>query len=361
MTLRFLLDLYERDGWTEFPEAAKLTPGQRRAIKGLMLLDLDRLFPNLSDFEKREVVANLMRDSLPERMKEFERVNRDVLRAPKTLADYFILCVVPVELMATLLAFGIDPDAPPNREYQGHKFYHTTLVARGGKKLSIWIGSVGEARNVPCAAFLATMYSMLFDFRKTILVGISGGNRKLTKLGDVVASDHVLDLEGGRLEPPNLWERVVGKEGHHQLRLEVVKCEGALANSIRSYSFNERAVNDAATAITSNNANPRITFAPSIPFSNVQLAWIQSGEQVDRSGTLPRNSRTYHDKLAAVEMEGMGFAIMCKSLGLDWMIFRGVSDFGDRHKGDRMQSTAALMAALYARAFVVDHEVAIVA
>ena len=79
---------------------------------------------------------------------------------------------------------------------------------------------------------------------------------------------------------------------------------------------------------------------------------MQSGETVMRDGTLPDNSKLYDDKLMAVEMEGSGFAAVSELLGLNWLIFRGISDFGDPEKGDRVQPNAALAAATYAYEFL---------
>lgn len=58
-----------------------------------------------------------------------------------------------------------------------------------------------------------------------------------------------------------------------------------------------------------------------------------------------------HD-LRALEMEGKGIARSSFLNGLDWLVVRGVSDYGDRHTRDVWRCYAALAAAAYVRALL---------
>jgi nucleoside phosphorylase len=78
---------------------------------------------------------------------------------------------------------------------------------------------------------------------------------------------------------------------------------------------------------------------------------VQAGDRLKRDGSLPQTWRTSHDKLYAVEMEGGGFAQACESDDHEWMVFRGISDFGDPEKRDKKQAVAAVAAAALVRQF----------
>ena len=56
----------------------------------------------------------------------------------------------------------------------------------------------------------------------------------------------------------------------------------------------------------------------------------------------------------AAEMEGNGFAAVCKEFNKDWLIFRGISDLGEGDKNDplnkkyqKIAAAAAVKAVIY--------------
>jgi len=79
---------------------------------------------------------------------------------------------------------------------------------------------------------------------------------------------------------------------------------------------------------------------------------IVSGNYVRKDGILDGLGRTLNDDILALEMEGAGFALTSEAHGVDWFVFRGGSDFGDRHKSDEFQPIAAFNAAKMAKGFV---------
>jgi hypothetical protein len=56
----------------------------------------------------------------------------------------------------------------------------------------------------------------------------------------------------------------------------------------------------------------------------------------------------------AIEMEGSGFASSCDKKKISWLVFRGISDYGDMKKRDKMQALTALHAALAAKTFLIN-------
>jgi nucleoside phosphorylase len=61
-----------------------------------------------------------------------------------------------------------------------------------------------------------------------------------------------------------------------------------------------------------------------------------------------------HDRVRAAEMEGSGFASICDEYAIPWLVFRGISDFGDPDKPDSdiWRTTAVLAAATAAHTFI---------
>ena len=56
--------------------------------------------------------------------------------------------------------------------------------------------------------------------------------------------------------------------------------------------------------------------------------------------------------LRAIEMEGAGVAWSSFASSRDWMIVRGVSDYGDRRMATNWRKYASAVAAAYARALL---------
>jgi nucleoside phosphorylase len=59
----------------------------------------------------------------------------------------------------------------------------------------------------------------------------------------------------------------------------------------------------------------------------------------------------YHDRVALADMDSAGFALACESEDLDWMVWRGVADFGEIDRTQNWQGAATVSAALLARSF----------
>ncbi|MBI4596377.1 MAG: hypothetical protein HY730_08390 [Candidatus Tectomicrobia bacterium] len=79
---------------------------------------------------------------------------------------------------------------------------------------------------------------------------------------------------------------------------------------------------------------------------------ILSGEKMIKNGKLPEFANEYHEKALACEEEAAGFCRSCEDCGVSWLVFRGISDFGDQSKRKKCQPWAALTAASAASLFL---------
>ncbi|HKZ39495.1 MAG TPA: hypothetical protein VJ044_00955, partial [Candidatus Hodarchaeales archaeon] len=135
----------------------------------------------------------------------------------KKIADVVIVTVIPQEFEAALKAFGV-PKARIDFPYREGKYFRVNLGRQNNSDIVVYITMIGEPRNLPCANVCRDIFE-IFELKKLgacILVGISGGNKQKVKLGDVVGSHQLFDIEGGKSE------LVKGKE-KFQPRIEVYR------------------------------------------------------------------------------------------------------------------------------------------
>jgi nucleoside phosphorylase len=83
-----------------------------------------------------------------------------------------------------------------------------------------------------------------------------------------------------------------------------------------------------------------------------KLGTILAGEKLRRDGALPAIAARFGEKIMAIEMEGSGFAAACESKSISWLVFRGISDYGDPDKADDWHALASLHAALAVKTFL---------
>jgi len=259
-----------------------------------------------------------------------------------------IFCIIEEEFNAILAAFGVDRDKLGSRSYFfGHRFHRVALKTRNCGMLSVWIALVGEARNVVCAQFCRDVFERFQITTCCILVGIAAGNREKLRYGDVATAHTVFDVEGERVEPtikkprlrpypliPQTWRQVLTT--FNPDRYEWLKeREAGLAKLKKSGA-----------------KLPKIALKR---LPRLKTGIIVSGEKLRRDDPLPGLAARFGDELIALEMEGSGFASSCDRKGIKWLVFRGISDYGNMRKRDDWQSIAAFHAAIAAKTFLQHH------
>lgn len=259
-------------------------------------------------------------------------------------ADVLILCVLEEEFNAVLAAFDVNQRKTKETEcIFGHRFYHVMKRNKYFGGLNIWFGLIGEARTVVCANFCRDVFEQFRIKHCCLLVGTAAGNRVKVRLGDVVAAFAVFDDAGGSVQPTGVRKRPVPynlnpswsellKGFNPEPREWPMRWDTALKTL--------KATGARVPAIAEKRAP---TFTPGI---------IVTGEQVRRDDPFPRLVDHYGDQILAIEMEGSGFAATCKEKDINWLIFCGISDYGDTRKGNTWQPVAAFNAGLAARAFL---------
>jgi len=312
--------------------------------KKLLILD-DLLWKskNLPPEYRHYLVVNALKCFVPSEIAaRFKEQESDaMIKKPINVA---IMTVKRPELLAAKVAFEIDLAEEETRYVNGLRYWETSIVGGSDvKDLDVVLTMVAEDGNLSCAAACGRLFST-YDIGLCVLVGFAAGVKEKTRLGDVVAADLIIDYEKARLEPDGRKKRPVP----YSLETRIAR-DLEYFDPVR-FGWKEAFSN----AFNSLRADPHgivpkldAEFEPQF-ISGV----ILSGEKLIANGTIDSMREDYHDRTCAAEMEGAGFARLCEEHGVPWVVFRGISDYGDIEKSDLWQSTSALSATTAAKIFV---------
>ena len=247
--------------------------------------------------------------------------------SPKPLCDVAIITVVPRELTAAKLAFSIPENRREDRYVNGLRYWETAFPSAGsGKELKVVVTMVGEARTLPCAVACGRLFGT-YDVGTCILVGIAAGLKEKVKLGDVVAADTILDYEGQRLEEGGPKKRPVSYLLDPQIARDLAHFEP------KKHGWMELM----GPKLTTLETMEKLPDFPKNWEPNYHVGVVLAGEKLLADGSLPEMRESYHEKIRAAEMEGSGFARVCREYGKPWLVFRGVSDFGRQEETGKRQ------------------------
>jgi hypothetical protein len=141
------------------PNRQQNGPAEAASRWNLLWQDLRARSHGLEGSSRKAVLDAALVSQLPVDLRPADWRGR--LAAPvsdgKRLADVLIFCVIEEEFNATLAAFGINQKTQRETDtIFGHRFYHVSMHNPFCGRLSVWIGLIGEARNVVCEALLHT-------------------------------------------------------------------------------------------------------------------------------------------------------------------------------------------------------------
>jgi nucleoside phosphorylase len=201
---------------------------------------------------------------------------------------------------------------------------------------------MGRERNVQCAIACDCLFES-FEIGCCLLVGIGGGHRKYVQIGDVVGSELVLDYEGARVEPRTKLRRPHQCEPDDNIYGDLMHFDPAQRKWQDVYrgAFAELRAAIPTTGDLPGGRKPEF-----------HTGVILAGEKFMANGGLPRMRFEYHERVRAADMEGSGFASSCKKHRTPWLVFRGISDFGEKNRPKGMKLPAALAAATAVHTFL---------
>jgi adenosylhomocysteine nucleosidase len=224
------------------------------------------------------------------------------------------------------------------------RYWFSEIERDDRDSLSVVITMTGEPRNVPAAIAVEHLLNH-FTVDLLIFIGIAAGPEEKVKVGDVVASERVLDYEHVRSEL--IMGNIVEKP--RPLYLEInSKTKNDLSNfdeNIMHSQFNE-VINklpkkDLPYGIELKSFSPSFHRGTSI-----------AGERLFADGKISEFRERVDERIRACDQEDSGFAQACKIRGIDWCVFRGISDYGNPQKRDDWHSLSSISAASAAVTFL---------
>ncbi len=236
------------------------------------------------------------------------------------------------------------------------RYWRTSIPSEAtGHELEVVLTMVGEQRNAACIAAMNRLF-LAFDVNTCVLVGIAAGVKAKTKIGDVLVSTEVFDYEGGRAEPEGIRNR-----GNRQQSSRRIK------NDLHFYEtrFEEvqSVVGDQLAGLDQKRLPSEgigVGFSPEL-----HSGIIACGEKLLVDGSLNRIRESHDERIRGADMESYGFAFACsqQTPEVQWLVVRGVSDYGEPRdltaqanlepdKGDEWQWVAALTASIVAVDFL---------
>lgn len=312
---------------------------------GLLYDDLLWKTSKLRKEAKYYYLTYALKKYLPNKQKEGTKMAMDVKNDIRKYLDVLIVTIIEQERQSALLSFGINPESHENINIDGIRIWETNLYHSSTRsELKLGICMVGEARTLPCAIACIKIFTSI-KVHTAILIGIAAGLKEKVSTGDVVIAETIIDYEGKRITEEGEKKRPVSLSPPHSIKRDMHYL------TINGKQWKKR-INKIAKDINIEEEEKEI-FNNTIP--KFDYGVILSGEKLLDGIVLPLMREEYHDKVRAGEMEGSGFARACDEEDIEWLVFRGISDYGDGESikiRSKFKRYASLAAAILAKHFL---------
>ena len=256
-------------------------------------------------------------------------------------ADIVVLTVIPPELRAIREALEIS-DQDRIKEDNGTIYDRCSIFSNSQKReYHVALGCIAEAGNQG-SAVATTAAIQRWKPQAVLLMGIAAGIRKKVKIGQVVFSERVVGYESAA------WKIDEDKYSYEEPRPEIERWSHSIAQDVSSYlaDFKNAQVTDRFLFMDGSFPQPPEKDQDSIvQMIEVTTSTIASGEKLLRDSTRLVRFHGIHGKTEVAEMEALGFVEACRRERVDWLVVRGISDFGDQFKSDKFHRLATLASA----------------
>ena len=277
--------------------------------------------------------------------------------------DIAILTVIPQELTAVKAALNIH-DIPVNRSKTKDSqtiYLHGELFSERTKKTySLALGCIGNAGNYNSSQ-ATTEVIQTYNPQLVILVGIAAGIKGKAKLGEVVFSERIVGYESASLRQLNDGTKV------EQPRPDMPSVPNGIFQDVTFYLATDK------DRLSNNKQRLKASFLRTggdfpvlcvdeqshvqkediIDEIELDVCAIASGEKLLKDPSILENIRdNQHGRVKVGEMEAIGLATACQRMRRDWLVIRGISDFGDAYKSDVFHPLASQTAATVLADFI---------
>lgn len=260
----------------------------------------------------------------------------------KEPVDIIVFTVTDTELPAVKIALDIDPLVREDDNPHGIRIWKRKIQQTDPKRdVSLMLVFIGEQTNHASGVACTAIFSK-YHPHTAVLIGVAAGVKKKVKLLDVVAATEIIYYEHQSLHPEGPQKRPIPYPLDPVMKRNLSNYFPDAHSWHKTFKTTLRKLKKFNKTLKKTRVyNPRF-----------ERGVILSGEKLIRDGTLPELAKDYHDKTMAAEEEAGGFCKACEEHNIPWLVFRGISDFGDPSKTKKVQSMAALAAATAAATFL---------
>jgi nucleoside phosphorylase len=255
-------------------------------------------------------------------------------------ADIVVLTVIPPELRAIREALEMS-DHDRIKDDNGTIYDRCSIFSNSQKReYRVALGCIAESGN-PGAAVATIAAIQRWQPQAVLLMGIAAGIRKKVKIGQVVFSERVVGYESAA------WKIDEDKFSYEEPRPEIERWSHSIAQDVSSYlaDLNNEQLTERFLFMDGAFPQASETEQDSIVKSiEVTTSTIASGEKLLRDPSRLERIHCIHGKTEVGEMEALGFVQACRRERVDWLVVRGISDFGDQFKSDKFHRLATMAA-----------------
>jgi nucleoside phosphorylase len=258
--------------------------------------------------------------------------------------DIVVLTVVIPELAAARKVFRTKG---PVKISDGTVWYPGKLKSKLlNRDYSIALVCIGQAGN-PTAAIACQSAITIFRPKAIFIVGIAGGYRAKTKIGEVIFSDRIVSYESqaivGTRSKIKREPRYDTERSPYTIMQDL---SGWLADDKREPRMKKQFAKSGGTVPRAKKGQAKeFKSCVSLPVMTRQST-LASGEKLVKNPTFFTVLRKVHGKIEAVEMEAVGLTEACRKANVPWLVVRGISDFGDKFKNDDFHKYASSTASV---------------
>jgi WD40 repeat protein/nucleoside phosphorylase len=270
--------------------------------------------------------------------------------------DIVILTVIPQELAAAKVALNIqDSSGNRSRTQDSQTIYlHGEFFSkRTQRTYSLALGCIGKAGNYD-ASTGTTEAIQVYNPKLVVLMGIAAGIKGKSKLGEVIFSEKVVAYESAALRRSEDGTPVV------QPRPDMFSLPNGIHQDVIFYLAAHKEHNSNCPQRLASFFQDTGGVFPTLSIEDQQslqehniihgieldVCAVASGEKLLQDPSVLEDIRSHqHGRVKIGEMEATGFATACQKMRRDWLVIRGVSDFGDAYKSDVFHPLASQTAA----------------
>jgi nucleoside phosphorylase len=278
--------------------------------------------------EKDEDVRLLKYKDFIHKINQLQKSQKFVSKT-KRKVDIIIFTVVKNEYNALKNLFSIDKNTLiNNKKLNGIKAWEVDIERSGGfDKLNALIVYIGEPGDLECSIAAMRVFQE-YDCDLAVLCGIAAGLQNEIKKYSIIVSKGVVDYEPQRLES-----------------------NGEITYRPKTYPINDKKLLRDIQYIETESDDWRKYYHKTIlelgsefniqqvEKSEFKVGIIASGKKLfadSDSLEILRNSITFDKGIVAVEMESAGFCIACNEFYNNWLVIRGISDYGGEDKNEEL-------------------------